>query len=214
MSPPSSPSAGFSSEDPAAAKAACRKLAALTRAKLAAAEPDAARALADHAETLINRFGRGIYAAYFPIRSELSPLDLLGRLGGLGCVTSLPITPAEGQPLRFHRWAVTDRLDDGPYGTKQPPADCALCRPDVILAPMLAYDQAGWRLGYGGGFYDRTIAVLRGAGYQITVLGIAYEGQKLDKIPVGPYDMPLDGVLTPSGLLPPVPHENGGLTAD
>jgi len=84
----------------------------------------------------------------------------------------------------------------------------------VILAPMLAYDQAGWRLGYGGGFYDRTIAVLRGAGHQITVLGIAYEGQKLDKIPVGPYDMPLDGVLTPSGLLPPVPHENGGLTAD
>jgi 5-formyltetrahydrofolate cyclo-ligase len=55
---------------------------------------------------------------------------------------------------------------------------------------------------------------LRGAGHQITVLGIAYEGQKLDKIPVGPYDMPLDGVLTPSGLLPPVPHENGGLTAD
>jgi len=208
------PSSGLCREDPAASKAAFRKLAAAQRAKLAAAHPDAASALADHSEALINRFGRGIYAAYFPIRSELSPLDLLRRLGGLGCATSLPITPAEGQPLRFHRWAVSGRLDDGAYGTKQPPSDCELCRPDVILAPMLAYDQAGWRLGYGGGFYDRTIAVLRGAGHQLTVIGIAFEGQRLDRIPVGPYDMPLDAVLTPSGLLQLVPHEIGGLMAE
>jgi 5-formyltetrahydrofolate cyclo-ligase len=138
--------------DPAKAKAACRKLAAQNRNHLAASQTDAATLLATHAEQLIDRFGKGIYAAYFPIRSELSPLDLMARLADLGCATALPVTPAEGQPLRFHRWAIGDRLDDGPYGTKQPPVDQPLCRPDVILAPMLAFDSAGWRLGYGGGF--------------------------------------------------------------
>ena len=186
--------------DPAEAKAACRKLAARNRNHLAASKTDAAPLLATHAERLIDRYGTGIYAAYFPIRSELSPLDLLARLADLGCATALPITPSDGQPLRFHRWAVGDRLDDGPYLTKQPPADQPLCRPDVILAPMLAFDSAGWRLGYGGGFYDRTLAVLRGAGHHLSVIGIAYDGQKLDKIPVGPYDMPLDAVLCPAGL--------------
>jgi 5-formyltetrahydrofolate cyclo-ligase len=194
--------------DPAEAKAAFRKLAAQNRNHLAASKTDAAPLLATHAEQLIDRYGTGIYAAYFPIRSELSPLDLLARLADLGCATALPITPSDGQPLRFHRWAVGDRLDDGPYGTKQPPADQPLCRPDVILAPMLAFDSAGWRLGYGGGFYDRTLAVLRGAGHHLSVIGIAYDGQRLDKIPVGPYDMPLDAVLCPTGLFTPVPPQN------
>ena len=103
--------------DPAEAKVACRKLAAQNRNHLAASKTDAATLLATHAEQLIDWFGTGIYAAYFPIRSELSPLDLLARLADLGCATALPVTPAEGQPLRFHRWAVGDRLDDGPYGT-------------------------------------------------------------------------------------------------
>ncbi|MGB0584903.1 MAG: 5-formyltetrahydrofolate cyclo-ligase [Candidatus Puniceispirillaceae bacterium] len=194
--------------DPAKAKAACRMLAAQNRNHLAASRTDAAPMLAAHAERLIDRFGKGIYAAYFPIRSELSPLDLLSRLADLGCATALPMTLAEGQPLRFHRWAVGDWLDDGPYGTKQPLADQPLCRPDVILAPMLAFDSAGWRLGYGGGFYDRTLAVLRGVGHHLSVIGIAYDGQKLDKIPVGPYDMPLDAVLCPTGLFTPVPTQS------
>ena len=194
--------------DPAEAKVACRKLAAQNRNHLATNEAAAAAKLAMHAECLIDRFGKGIYAAYFPIRSELSPLDLLARLVDLGCATALPVTPAEGQPLRFHRWAVGGRLDDGPYDTKQPPADQPFCRPDVILAPMLAFDSAGWRLGYGGGFYDRTLAVLRGAGHHLSVIGIAYDGQKLDNIPVGPYDMPLDAILCPTGLFTPVPPQD------
>ena len=194
--------------DLAEAKAACRKLATQNRSHLAASKTDAALSLAAHAKRLIDQFGKGIYAAYCPIRSELSPLDLLARLADLGCATALPVTPAEGQPLNFHRWAIGDRLDDGPYGTKQPPVDQPLCRPDVILAPMLAFDSAGWRLGYGGGFYDRTLAVLRGVGHHLSVIGIAYDGQKLDKIPVGPYDMPLDAVLCPTGLFAPVHPQN------
>ena len=194
--------------DPAEAKVACRKLAAQNRNHLAVSKIGAAALLATHAESLIDWFGKGIYAAYFPIRSELSPLDLLARLVDLDCATALPVTPAEGQPLRFHRWAIGDRLDDGPYGTKQPPADQPFCCPDVILAPMLAFDSAGWRLGYGGGFYDRTLAALRGAGHHLSVIGVAYDDQKLDKIPVGPYDMPLDAVLCPTGFSTPVPPQN------
>jgi 5-formyltetrahydrofolate cyclo-ligase len=184
-----------------AAKVACRKQAALQRAKLANASPGAAIMLAGHAAHLTGRYGCGVYAGYMPIHSELSPLVLLENLVGLGCDVALPITPKVGQPLGFHRWEIDGLLDDGPYGTKQPPARNDKCTPDVILAPMLAFDAGGWRLGYGGGFYDRTVAGLRGFGRRVTLIGIAYEGQKLDKIPVGPFDMPLDAVLSPAGII-------------
>ena len=182
------------------AKIACRKQAVLQRAKLANASPDAGIMLAGHAAGLTGRYGCGVYAGYMPIHSELSPLELLENLVGLGCDLALPITPRAGQPLGFHRWEIGGLLDDGPYGTKQPPAGNDKCTPDVILAPLLAFDAGGWRLGYGGGFYDRTVAGLRAFGQRVTLIGIAYEGQKVDKIPVGPFDMPLDAVLSPAGM--------------
>ena len=184
-----------------AAKVACRKQAVLQRAKLANASPDAAITLASHAAYLTSRYGCGVYAGYMPIHSELSPLVLLENLVGLGCDVALPITLKVGQPLAFHCWEIDGLLDDGPYGTKQPPARNDKCTPDVILAPMLAFDVEGWRLGYGGGFYDRTVAGLRGFGRRTTLIGIAYEGQRMDKIPVGPFDMPLDAVLSPAGFI-------------
>ena len=187
-------------DDLDATKAACRKRAVLQRAKLANALPGAAIMLAGHAAHLTDRYGRGLYAGYMPIHSELSPLVLLESLVGLGCDVALPITPKRGQPLGFHRWEIDGLLDDGPYGTKQPPAGNEKCTPNVILAPMLAFDKGGWRLGYGGGFYDRTVAGLRGFRQGVMLIGIAYEGQKLDKIPVGPFDMPLDAVLSPAGI--------------
>ena len=193
--------AAGTSDDIDSAKAACRKQATLKRAKLANASPGAASMLAGQASHLIGRYGCGIYAGYMPIHSELSPLALLENLVGLGCGLALPITPQAGQPLGFHRWEIDGLLDDGPYGTKQPPAGNDKCNPDVILAPMLAFDAGGWRLGYGGGFYDRTVAYLREFGQRVTLIGIAYEGQKLDKVPVGPFDMPLDAVLSPAGML-------------
>ena len=183
-----------------AAKAACRRQAALQRAKLADSAPDAAAMLASHAERITGQYGSGIFAGYMPIHSELSPLALLKNLVALGCDLALPITPEVGQPLRFHRWEIDGLLDEGPYGTKQPPACNDKCTPDVILAPMLAFDANGWRLGYGGGFYDRTIASFRGCGQRVKLIGIAYEEQKMDKIPVGSFDMPLDAVLSPAGI--------------
>ena len=185
------------------AKVACRKLAGNRRDELAILEPDAAYILSDHAPMLVNRYGRVTFAGYVPIRSELSPLVLLASLAASGCDLALPVTPADGQPLIFHHWLVNGKLDDGPYGTKQPPVSNEICIPNVILAPMLAFDLSGWRLGYGGGFYDRTLAALRNSGKHVVLIGIAYDGQKLDKIPFGPYDMPLDAVLGPAGLFEP-----------
>ena len=177
-----------------------RKQAAKMRQKEADRYPDAAEKLAGYYQLLVDRFGHGLYAAYLPIRSEISPLPLIAALHDAGQPTAMPVTPAEGQPLSFRRWAVGDPLEDGPYGTRQPLASETPVLPDVILAPLLAFDLAGWRLGYGGGFYDRTIADLAARGHTAKVIGLAYDGQKLDKLPIGPYDMPLDAVLTPSGL--------------
>ena len=190
--------------DPADAKAALRKSAAAKRAAAARDLPDAADAVAGHADQLVARFGAGIYAAYLPIRSELSPLPLVSALLTLGNMQSaMPITPEPGLPLSFHHWSPGDALDAGPYGTTQPPADREIMVPRVILAPMLAFDAGCWRLGYGGGFYDRTIAGLRDAEHSVSVLGIAYAEQQVDQVPVGPFDMVLDGVITPAGILWP-----------
>ena len=162
--------------------------------------PCAAEKLAGHCQLLVNRFGHGVYAAYLPIRSEISPLPLIAALHDSGQPTAMPVTPEEGRPLSFRLWVVGDALEDGPYGTRQPPARGTPVLPDVILAPLLAFDSAGWRLGYGGGFYDRTISNFAALGHKVRVIGLAYDGQKMDKVPVGPFDMPLDAVLCPSGL--------------
>lgn len=203
--------------EPADEKAALRKSAAKMRAALAEAEADAAERLAAQAGILATLAGplaeeteeagssQPVIAAYLPIRSELSPLPLVGALAAIGMTTAMPVTPAPGNPLSFRAWGLGEALAEGPYNTKQPPPELPEVTPDVILAPMLAFDDAGWRLGYGGGFYDRTLAGLRAAGRRVVALGIAFDGQQVDSVPTGAYDMRLDGVLTPSGLRPAAP---------
>jgi len=190
--------------DPAAAKAELRQQAAIARKALVNADPEAPARLAAQSDIIMRMVQderpAGVVAAYMPIRSELSPLRLVAALVARGIVTAMPETPSPGHPLIFRRWAPGDDLVDGPYGTSQPSPAAPVMVPRVILAPMLAFDSACWRLGYGGGFYDRTLAGLRDAGQRVTAIGIAFDGQLVDKVPVGPFDMPLDAVLTPSGL--------------
>jgi len=190
--------------DPAAAKAELRQQAAIARKALVNADPEAPARLAAQSDIIMRMVQderpAGVVAAYMPIRSELSPLRLVAALVAQGIVTAMPETPSPGHPLIFRRWAPGDDLVDGPYGTSQPSPAAPVMVPQVILAPMLAFDSACWRLGYGGGFYDRTLAGLRDAGQRVTAIGIAFDGQLVDKVPVGPFDMPLDAVLTPSGL--------------
>ena len=156
--------------------------------------------MAAYCAELMQTFGHGIYAAYLPIRSEISPLPLVAALHQAGQQTAMPITPAEGQALSFRLWEGGEELGAGACGAWEPVAAGEPVLADIVLVPLLAFDAAGWRLGYGGGFYDRTIADLATRRHPCALIGLGFDGQKLDKVPIGPYDMPLDAVLTPSGL--------------
>jgi len=208
MSAAPSGSPTHSSHDIVTAKAVMRKDAASRRAALIGEQPDAPQNLAGYAAALIEAFGPGVYAAYLPIRSELSPIALVGELVAADMTTVMPITPEPENPLSFHQWAPGMPLAEGPYGTKQPPSSNPKIDPDVILAPMLAFDAACRRLGYGGGFYDRTIADLISKGRDVRVIGVAFSGQMVAAVPTGPYDMALDAVLTPEGMVWPIDRDD------
>lgn len=181
-------------------KSALRSKAAICRAKAARTQTGAPLRLARFAHQLISHFQPEIVAGFWPIRSELDILPLMERLTAFSLQLCLPITGEPESLLSFHSWTYGDELDKGPYGTKQPFSSRTTLIPDVILVPLLAFDGHFDRLGYGGGFYDRTLAHLQERGDQLFVIGIGYDEQKVEKIPVGPYDRRLDAMLTPSGL--------------
>ena len=177
-----------------AAKAAARKLARAKRASLAnigAPERLAEAMLAQHAPPQ-----GAIIAGYWPMGDEMDPRPLMLALASRGHAMALPVTPPRGQPLAFRAWAPGTALRAGPMGTSEPVAGAEL-RPDVLLVPLLAFDRAGRRLGYGGGYYDRTLAALPGA----KAIGIAYAGQEMAEVPAGPQDMRLPLIATEAGVI-------------
>jgi 5-formyltetrahydrofolate cyclo-ligase len=177
-----------------AAKAAARKLARAKRASLANAEAQerlAEAMLAQHAPPK-----GAIIAGYWPMGDEMDPRPLMLALASRGHALALPVTPPRGQPLIFRAWAPGAALRPGPMGTSEPVAGEEL-RPDVVLVPLLAFDRAGRRLGYGGGYYDRTLAALPGA----KAIGIAYAGQEMPEVPAGPQDMRLPLVATEDSVI-------------
>jgi len=102
-----------------------------------------------------------------------------------------------GTPLSVRRWRPGDALERGPMGTSQPGPAAEALTPDVLLVPLLAFDRRGYRLGYGGGYYDRTLAALPGA----VAIGIGYAAQELDEVPAGPEDARLAAIATEAGLV-------------
>ena len=182
-------------------KAKTRKQAALLRREAQSGLPDAASMLAGNSGLLLEAFKPRCIAGYWSIKTELDVLPLLSACADHADVTlCLPITGAPETALRFHRWRLDDKLDIGPYNTRQPFAAAPHVIPDLILLPLLAFDENFNRLGYGGGFYDRTLASFASTGHKVSAIGIAYDQQKIDKVPTGPFDRALDGVLTPGGL--------------
>jgi 5-formyltetrahydrofolate cyclo-ligase len=123
---------------------------------------------------------------------------MLARLDSEGWITSLPVVRAERQPLVFRKWAPGEPTVPGVWSIPMPPEDAPEVEPDVLLVPLLAYDALGYRLGYGGGFYDRTLAALRQR-KPITAIGVGYVAQELPQVPHGPMDQKLDYVLTEDG---------------
>jgi len=177
-----------------AAKAAARTSARAHRATLFS--PDAPKRLA---EALLARHAPpegAIIAGYWPMGDEMDPRPLMLALASLGLALALPVTPPRGQPLTFRAWAPGGALRPGPVGTSEP-AEGALVNPDWLLVPLLAFDRAGRRLGYGGGYYDRTLAALPGA----KAIGIAYAAQEMAEVPAGPQDFRLPLIATEAGVI-------------
>ncbi|MEO1694377.1 MAG: 5-formyltetrahydrofolate cyclo-ligase [Pseudomonadota bacterium] len=113
-------------------------------------------------------------------------------------ITALPVMRGRGQPLDFHSWQRGDPLETVQWGIREPTASAPSVRPSVLLVPLLAVDAQGYRLGYGGGFYDRTLGGLRrDGGPPIIAVGLAFDQQCVDALPRDAYDAPVDALLTP-----------------
>jgi 5-formyltetrahydrofolate cyclo-ligase len=176
-------------------KTALRLEARSRRKALAAAMPDFATRLAAHADALPLRPGT-IVGAYHALADEADPALLLAALVERGHHIAFPRVATKDAPLEFHRIPDGDMLRAGAYGIAEPAAHFPVVTPDLLLVPLLAFDARRHRLGYGGGFYDRTIAALN-----VPAIGIAYAGQQVSSLPAEPHDRTLDGILTEHGLI-------------
>lgn len=138
-------------------------------------------------------------AAYVPVRGELDPMPLLQAAVTAGAQAALPRVVGKDQPLEFRAYNVGAPLAVGAYNIPSPDENAALLRPDYLLVPLVAVDGRGYRLGYGGGYYDRTLAAHRPS----TVIGLAYDQQIVEAVPHEAHDAPLDYVMTPRHIFVP-----------
>src|SRR6478609_8619915 len=136
-----------------------------------------------------------VVAGYAPIRSEIDPFPLMGRLAAQHAQLALPVIMARDQPLQFRVWAPGSALRRGPLGILEPSPEAGEIIPDILLVPLAAFDRAGHRIGYGAGHYDRTLAHLRKV-KAIFAIGIAFAVQEIAVVPAMPHDVALDYVLT------------------
>jgi 5-formyltetrahydrofolate cyclo-ligase len=146
----------------------------------------------------IERGGNEIVSGFFPFKNEITVLPLLAKLASEGWTTSLPVVIGEGQALQFRAWMPGEPTRPGVWDIPVPLETASEVLPDVLLVPMLAFDRRGYRLGYGGGYYDRTLAALRIL-KSVTAIGIAYSGQEIGEVPRGAWDEPLDWIVTEKG---------------
>jgi 5-formyltetrahydrofolate cyclo-ligase len=166
-----------------------RRDAMLPEIRQAAAETIAARAFP------VAIAPGAIVSGFMALKSEINPLPLMQKLAGQGARLALPAIAGRGKPLILRAWEPGAPLDRGQWGIREPAAEAAEVEPDIVLVPLLAFDRAGHRIGYGAGYYDLTIARLR-AGKAVIAVGVAFAIQEVAAIPATPRDARLDLVLT------------------
>jgi len=182
-------------------KALLRKSATLHRAELFERDKgQAAKSLLQFADELTPGEHGAVVSGYVAIGSEIDAMGLLERFFEQGFTIGLPLVTAPDTPLTFLNYQPGDRLVKGNFDVFTPQHDVAKVTPALLLVPLLAFDRQGYRLGYGGGFYDRTLAQLRQRG-AIKAIGLSFGGQEVDAVPHDGFDQPLDGVLCESGLI-------------
>lgn len=173
------------------------ELRAEMRRRRAGCDPVLGERLAGH--VLAQRPPRAglVVAGFWPLPGEIDIRPLMLALMGRGHVLLLPETPQRGLALTFHRWRPGCALIQGRFGTLHPERDPI--SPDVLLVPLLAFDRAGHRLGYGAGYYDRTLEGLRA----VHTIGCAFAIQAVEAVPVETHDRRLDAIATEAGVILP-----------
>ncbi len=144
---------------------------------------------------LVSAAPGAIVSGFMPMKGEINPLPLMKKFSGKGARLALPVIAGRGRPLVMRAWNFGEPLVSGVWGIREPPAQAAEVEPDILLVPLVAFDRAGHRLGYGGGYYDLTITRLR-ARKPVVAMGIAYAVQEIAVVPAAPHDATLDLVLT------------------
>ncbi|MCF2870004.1 5-formyltetrahydrofolate cyclo-ligase [Octadecabacter sp. G9-8] len=176
---------------------------------------DAARKAAFAARKTAHEFGQGHaghlssvlagyrgvpLAGYAQMRTEIDPTAAMEEASAHGLVC-LPVIKAAGQPLKFRAWTPDCDMIEGAFGAKIP-ATGDWVTPEILIVPLVAFSRAGGRLGYGGGFYDRTLEGLRARNPTLAI-GFAYAAQELPDLPLEPTDQPLDLIVTENGIIEP-----------
>ncbi len=137
-------------------------------------------------------------SGFMPIRTEIDPRPAMSEAAAYGAV-GVPVIEAQAQPLKFARWTPETEMVAGPFGARVP-AVLEFFEPEIIIVPLLSFDRKGGRLGYGGGFYDRTLEMLRARRGTLAV-GFAFAGQEVDAAPLEATDQPLDLIVTEAGVI-------------
>ncbi len=177
-------------------KRLARSKATLTRLDVhETAKPGAGAALAARGLPIARSAQKNVVSAFHSFDTEISTFELFDKLVAEGWITALPVVVAKNTPLVFRQWVPGDALILGRWNIKVPLESAPEVLPDVLLVPMLAFDRKGFRLGYGGGFYDRTLEKLRTL-KSVTAIGIAYAGQEVVAVPVEEFDQRLDWIMT------------------
>ena len=173
-----------------------------TRKRLQAALPDAGRALAAGVGVLLDGLTvqPTTVALYLSLGSEIDTGPLAAELARRGVALALPRVDAVDSPMTFRAWTPGDAVEPDVQGCSAPLHTAATVEPDLAFVPLVAFDAEGVRLGQGGGYYDRTLAAL--AGKRPIVVGLAFAGQQVERVPCDPHDQNLDGILTERGYMP------------
>ncbi len=176
-------------------KAALRKAARGRRAAAAREAPDAAVGFLQQLERGPRIPPEAKVSAFWPMGSEIDVVPAMQALHEGGHLVALPVMLGPAQPLIFRLWTPGLDLVSADFGTSEPPADAKEVEPQFLIVPLLAFDRQGFRLGYGGGFYDRTLAKLRAKG-QVLAIGAAYAAQEVEAVPREATDLALDWIVT------------------
>ena len=172
------------------------KAALRARALAARAQGGDGDALTRHLIAALAPHRGKVLSGYWPMRGEADPRPAMATHDGPLC---LPVVTAKAVPLVFRQWT-GEPLVPGPFGTSHPPDSQPVLRPRVLIVPLAGFDARGNRIGYGGGYYDRTLQLLRETG-DVTAIGLAFAVQELPAIPAEPFDQPLDLIVTDRGTI-------------